>query len=254
MYVRLAFAVAAHLESEILIVDEVLAVGDMEFQKKALGKLKTVSSDLGKTVIFVSHNLSIIKSISQKGILLDKGSILMNNSIEAVLNRYEQINQSIFKSVWINLSTSDLSIYIAHIFILNKNYNSHNVFQSSQDIIIEINLVVNEKIENVKLGFDLLKNNEIVFRTHQVDSNKNFNFEVGNYKFHCTIPKNILNAGIYFVKPNLSVHCVRDLISSLDICVMFEVKIDTSVSEFHSVLNEQNNPGYIFPILNWRLA
>jgi lipopolysaccharide transport system ATP-binding protein len=225
----------------------------MEFQKKALGKLKTVSSYHGKTVIFVSHNLSIIKSITQKGVLLDKGRILMNNSIESVLSRYEQFNQSIFKSVWRNLDIADLSIYISHICILDKNHTSQNVFQSSQDILIEINLVVNENIENVKLGFDLLKNSEIVFRTHQVDSNKNFNFKVGNYRFHCTIPKSMLNGGIYFVKPNLSVHCVRNLISSLDICVMFEVKIDNSISEFHSVLNEQNNPGYIFPILNWRL-
>ncbi len=75
MYVRLAFAVAAHLKSDILIVDEVLAVGDSSFQKKSLGKMEDVSQQSGKTILFVSHNMGQISSLCNKGILLNKGKV-----------------------------------------------------------------------------------------------------------------------------------------------------------------------------------
>jgi lipopolysaccharide transport system ATP-binding protein len=88
MYVRLAFAVAAHLESEILLVDEVLAVGDAEFQKKCLGKMGDVASNEGRTVCFVSHNMAAIKYLCERGILLQKGEILSNSRIEDVVNEY----------------------------------------------------------------------------------------------------------------------------------------------------------------------
>ncbi len=87
MYVRLAFAVAAHLEPEILIVDEVLAVGDAEFQKKCLGKMKDVSGQ-GRTVLFVSHNMAAVKNLCNRGILLDKGGIVCDGNIEEVMSKY----------------------------------------------------------------------------------------------------------------------------------------------------------------------
>ena len=88
MYVRLAFAVAAHLEPEILIVDEVLAVGDMEFQKKCLGKMKEVSREGGRTVLFVSHNMAAIKSLTSRGILLSAGQVAYDGVPEEALARY----------------------------------------------------------------------------------------------------------------------------------------------------------------------
>ena len=90
MYVRLAFAVAAHLDSEILIVDEVLAVGDAEFQKKCLGKMKDVSSKDGKTVLFVSHSINSIKRLCNNGILLKNGEIDCSGNINEVIAHYEK--------------------------------------------------------------------------------------------------------------------------------------------------------------------
>lgn len=87
MYVRLAFAVAAHLEPEILIVDEVLAVGDVQFQKKCLGKMQDVSKD-GRTVLFVSHNMSAIESLCNRGILLDTGTVGLNDTSERAVSLY----------------------------------------------------------------------------------------------------------------------------------------------------------------------
>ncbi len=90
MYLRLAFAVAAHLEPEILMVDEVLAVGDAEFQKKCLGKMDEVSRKQGRTVLFVSHNMTAVKSLCQKGLLLDKGVISSTGTIDEVVIKYTQ--------------------------------------------------------------------------------------------------------------------------------------------------------------------
>ncbi|HMI07328.1 MAG TPA: ABC transporter ATP-binding protein, partial [Flavobacterium sp.] len=88
MYVRLAFAVAAHLESEILIVDEVLAVGDAEFQKKCLGKMGDISKGEGRTVLFVSHNMSAVKSLCTKGLVMEHGKVKKNGEVEAAVSYY----------------------------------------------------------------------------------------------------------------------------------------------------------------------
>lgn len=93
MYVRLAFAVAAHLEPEILIVDEVLAVGDAEFQKKCLGKMQDVSRNSGRTVLFVSHNMAAVKSLCNKGIILSHGKVDFQGSSADCVNRYMSSGQ-----------------------------------------------------------------------------------------------------------------------------------------------------------------
>ncbi len=90
MYVRLAFAVAAHLESEILIVDEVLAVGDAEFQKKCIGKMQDTSKNTGRTILFVSHNMGAIQSLCNKGIYLKNGGLLYQGEINDTINMYMQ--------------------------------------------------------------------------------------------------------------------------------------------------------------------
>lgn len=98
MFVRLAFAVAAHLEPQILIVDEVLAVGDAEFQKKALGKIKDVSNNNGRTVLFVSHNLAIVQNLCTKAVLMKDGKLIMSDLSHEVINAYVRSNETVFKS------------------------------------------------------------------------------------------------------------------------------------------------------------
>ena len=98
MYVRLAFAVAAHLEPEILIVDEVLAVGDAEFQKKCLGKMKDVSSE-GRTVLFVSHNMEAVKNLCRQVVLMEKGEVLEIGDPKAIVNSYFKRNTNYFSQV-----------------------------------------------------------------------------------------------------------------------------------------------------------
>ncbi len=95
MYVRLAFAVAAHLEPEILVVDEVLAVGDAEFQKKAIGKMQDVSTNEGRTVLFVSHNMASIEKLCTKAIILQNGNIHLKGNVDQVIETYSSINASL---------------------------------------------------------------------------------------------------------------------------------------------------------------
>lgn len=126
MYVRLAFAVAAHLESEILIVDEVLAVGDNEFQKKCLGKMQDVSKGEGRTVLFVSHNMGSIKSLCNTGMVLNNGLLQSVEPVSNAINTYNQLlnrtdnitrmfngnlkNQLLFHKIWINNSADDHAV------------------------------------------------------------------------------------------------------------------------------------------------
>jgi lipopolysaccharide transport system ATP-binding protein len=94
MYVRLAFAVAAHLEPEILVVDEVLAVGDAEFQKKCLGKMQDVATKEGRTVLFVSHNLAAILNLCSKGVLLQQGQVALTGEINSVCSAYTRMREN----------------------------------------------------------------------------------------------------------------------------------------------------------------
>ncbi len=102
MYVRLAFAVAAHLDSDILIADEVLAVGDAAFQKKALGKMNELSSGEGRTVLFVSHNMAQVKNLCNKGIVLEKGKIVKSGEIEECIHSYLNYTDNFNYNCWKN--------------------------------------------------------------------------------------------------------------------------------------------------------
>ncbi|MEZ4838950.1 ABC transporter ATP-binding protein [Flavobacterium sp.] len=123
MTVRLAFAVAAHLEPEILVVDEVLAVGDAEFQKKAIGKMQDISNTEGRTVLFVSHNMAAVKSLCTKGIVLEHGGITFSGSSDDAINYYLENS---YKRSEINLSDridrkGNKKLTVKNIFVKNKD-------------------------------------------------------------------------------------------------------------------------------------
>lgn len=142
MYVRLAFAVAAHLESEILIVDEVLAVGDAEFQKKCLGKMGEVSKGEGRTVLFVSHNMGSVKQLCKKAVLLEFGKIKGHDSTSKIVEKYLQDRNS---------STS--------VKQYNKYLTRVEVSQQNEHIKIIADYDCNTKLDIPHLGF-VIKNSE----------------------------------------------------------------------------------------------
>ena len=119
MYVRLAFAVAANLESEMLVVDEVLAVGDADFQRKCLGKMQDVSKEEGRTVLFVSHNMAAISKLCNKGIFLGNGKVIEDSSIESVVDSY--ISTSFQNDFYVkNTDQTDKEVYFEKIYIKQR--------------------------------------------------------------------------------------------------------------------------------------
>lgn len=133
MYVRLAFAVAAHLEPEILIVDEVLAVGDVQFQNKCLGKMDDVSKKEGRTVIFVSHNMNAIRTLCNRGLLLKKGQIAIDGSVEDVINDYMMENESTKSNVY-EVKKDTLNPYFKSVELITPK------IQYNEDVKLNINI------------------------------------------------------------------------------------------------------------------
>jgi lipopolysaccharide transport system ATP-binding protein len=143
MYVRLAFAVAAHLESEILIVDEVLAVGDAEFQKKCLGKMGEVSKGEGRTVLFVSHNMAAIQNLCDKGILLENGGVVKSSNVFEALDLYK-LNR--VREINFNEPNFETSVYFLSAKILNSVYDRIQNKGENLQMIIESNLGNENKV------------------------------------------------------------------------------------------------------------
>jgi lipopolysaccharide transport system ATP-binding protein len=208
MYVRLAFAVAAHLESEILIVDEVLAVGDAEFQKKCLGKMKDVSTS-GRSVLFVSHNMGAVKNLCNKSVILDKGRLIKNGPTGKVVNEY--LNES-FKELgqlsWENSMDTAPGSHTLKIskleLINNKNISSeHDI---AHDTILKIyynNLEAGKKYQFSIHLMDL--NDSMVLASLNAPSASTHAdeyffrpYEQGNYQTQVKIPANFLNEGSYY--------------------------------------------------------
>lgn len=152
MYVRLAFAVAAHLEPEILIVDEVLAVGDAEFQKKCLGKMKDVSGE-GRTVLFVSHNMAAVKSLCDQGILLENGRITSAGTTDHVVKHYFGTNRDAYNFRNCNISFDGFTLLSAGIRNSEKNYDLE--ISRDKKIVLEFNFILEEEIEGLYFNIKL---------------------------------------------------------------------------------------------------
>lgn len=152
MMVRLGFAIAAHLEPEILVVDEVLAVGDAEFQKKAIGKMQDVSKGQGRTVLFVSHNMAAVRSLCTRGIMLKHGMVNYIGSIPETLNRYLYYSEeSNYKSIIKNIKWHNPILKIHHIKI-NDTESANSIIRSNQRYI---NLEIDGHIES-NISYDVM--------------------------------------------------------------------------------------------------
>jgi lipopolysaccharide transport system ATP-binding protein len=190
MYVRLAFAVAAHLEPEILIIDEVLAVGDAEFQKKCLGKMRDVAND-GRTVLFVSHHLGSVKQLCNKGILLEKGKIVCTGFINEVISTYQtrDSNVKIYSSPGIHKQ-----IFVHEAMVIGNL----NEFYYNEVIQFQITIKSNEGLgKNKFLLIRIVDENEQVVGSSEIIINRADNIYTyqldgnvlvkGKYKLNCII-------------------------------------------------------------------
>lgn len=152
MYVRLAFAVAAHLEPEILIVDEVLAVGDIAFQKKCLGKMEDVSTKEGRTILFVSHNMGQISSLCKTGILLNKGKVEAQGNIEGIIQRYFNNASRNEETHVVYDDDAEKEFFIKRIIVQNSNGEECRNFAHDESINISVDIKKNTYLNDVLLG------------------------------------------------------------------------------------------------------
>jgi lipopolysaccharide transport system ATP-binding protein len=164
MTVRLAFAVAAFLEPEILVVDEVLAVGDAEFQKKAIGKMQDISKEGGRTVLFVSHNMAAVKSLCTKGIVLEHGKVVFEGGIEDSIEHYTEIFLQTFNTGPIyNSYSNKIEVDNFKFKVDEKDITSGKTIFLGQKIKINLDLLIKDAIDDLSIAFDIInKNGELV--------------------------------------------------------------------------------------------
>jgi lipopolysaccharide transport system ATP-binding protein len=211
MYLRLAFAVAAHLEPEILVVDEVLAVGDAEFQRKCLGKMNDVAEQ-GRTVLFVSHNMSAILRLTEESIVLDRGHIVMRGKTVDAIDYYMssgysktgerewdvgEFNQNTYPFMPIAIRVRDQRGYVV------------DTVRSTEPMSFEIEYRLKEAIPGLRVGIYLMSmRGEYIFTTFDTDDPEKFDAlgvrPPGHYTSRCSIPADFLNEGRYSLGLNAS--------------------------------------------------
>lgn len=247
MYVRLAFAVAAHLESEILVVDEVLSVGDAEFQKKCIGKMGDISKGEGRTILFVSHILNMVKSLCKKTIYLEDGKIKSIGQTEDIIQEYLSSKKITFKEYAPGEAGDNVvELQSARIF------NNQNIEQKNFDF--RDDLFINFKYKVEESGYRLDPN------VHVFDQNGNYVFvasdywskrvyEKGVYKSVTKLPGGLLNDGIYSIGigltsyPGTVVHILeKDVLT-------FELTDDVTKRKMDYM---RKMPGIIRPELEWK--
>ncbi|HEY0653431.1 MAG TPA: ABC transporter ATP-binding protein [Chryseosolibacter sp.] len=198
MYMRLAFAVAAHLEPDILIVDEVLAVGDAEFQQKCLGKMHDVSAKMGRTILFVSHNTQAVVSLCQRAMHLKKGKVVEIGASQKVVNHYLGQHQRIMRSQsWKEFehSPGNNSIRVQFVELIPHVKSEGDPITVCTPITIRFKFWNLIEGQNLCVGLHLFNTNrECVFDVCSVPRN----YERGLVEGQCEVPGNFLNDGSYY--------------------------------------------------------
>jgi lipopolysaccharide transport system ATP-binding protein len=201
MYMRLAFAVAAHLEPEILIVDEVLAVGDAEFQKKCMGKMDTVAQD-GRTVLFVSHNLQAIRQMCKSVILLKQGQVAFKGETHVGINLYLDQNAAA------HAGTTDLTTYprqrppevgrLLSLKFLNQHGEQVARLGHTEDLTIEIRFRIDQPVDTLDIPMAILHaDGTKIFSEAYSDQFKKLKLGVGEYRVRFSIPMRFLKLESY---------------------------------------------------------
>jgi lipopolysaccharide transport system ATP-binding protein len=254
MYVRLAFAVAAHLEPEILLVDEVLAVGDAAFQKKCLGKMGDVSKE-GRTVLFVSHNMGAINNLCRWGMWLDEGRLQMEGTVASMVTAYLSAGaEEEGERRWENLKEApgNETIRLRAIRVLNSNRQVRSTVDMRFPFYVEIEYEVLIAHSGIRTGFWVLSSDGVLIFV--AGDNEDLGWQdkrsaPGSYVSTCEIPGMLLNSGTYV------------LTVAADIPGSEMLFLEKTVMKFHiehtgvTVLDGSNrSPGIICPSLQWHIS
>ncbi len=255
MYLRLAFAVAAHLEPEILVVDEVLAVGDADFQRKCLGKMSDVAGE-GRTVLFVSHNMSAIQRLTQECLVLDKGQVLMRGPSEQAVDFYlnrglSKLGERFWEADEVPLNTKPFQPL--GIRVLDKEGTVSDSVRSVDPITIEIEYRLEEAVTGLRVGYYLYTTRgEPVFTSFDTDSEESFGQypvrQAGTWRSRCVIPAHTLNEGRFVLGINASSYGIRRYFQD-DQALSFSVDASGGAGTHWP----EPRPGSVRPVLDWQI-
>ncbi len=256
MQLRLAFAVAAHLEPEILLIDEVLAVGDMEFQKKCLGKMEEVSKQQGRTILFVSHNMTYISSLCTKGLLLNNGKIAASGDVSEVISTYvSHIANRTARQSWKGNEQPGNDIVKVHsVGLVNSSMNTIENFKVTEDIGIEMVYEVMKDNEVLWLGHNIHNEQGInVFDTHSVGTDYYRQpHNKGIYSSIVWIPRDLLNPGIFFISSAIFNH-LKNVIHLHERDILMFTVHEVFDQETARGLSGGDFPGVVRPLLKWQI-
>jgi lipopolysaccharide transport system ATP-binding protein len=256
MQLRLAFAVAAFLEPEIMIIDEVLAVGDAEFQKKCLRKMEDVS-DSGRTILFVSHNMQAVANLCKKGIYLVNGRVEAFDSINNVIDSYMSREKIIY-------SNNELLSQLAAIkpdpdFRLNNiivRQDAKEIFanaQNGKDLEVEVHYEILRSLNAFRLFLDVIDQfGTVIFRTFH-DEDKEVaaaGFSAGKYFSRVTIPSNLFAPVSYNFKLNFGIHNER-MMEPVD-GFTFRLNMEQS-GTYNKAYHGQHTAGLLCPVFPWKI-
>ena len=222
MLVRLGFAVAAHLDPEILVVDEVLAVGDAEFQKKAIGKMQDVSRGEGRTVLFVSHNMASVQRLCNHGVLLSYGMVNFIGDISETIHKY--LSTQVIQSEYNNKapkSTDKLNLLWAKV-----SPSEGDAFYNDIAIDVRFRVRINDNIGSLVVGFNIYSSfQHPLARADYNDVDGRASLEKGEYEFHFRIPAHTLSEGDYTVVLDVAERNVKNYAGE-DAILSFRVDIN----------------------------
>jgi len=256
MYVRLAFAVAAHLEPEVLVVDEVLAVGDAEFQKKCLGKMGDVAQQ-GRTVLFVSHNMSAILRLTQEAIVLEKGRLVLRApSAEAVDYYLSAGNTDAGERVWEDdeVPAEAAPFRPLALRLLDKSGNVVDTVRSVEPFCIEMEYSLSAPLTGLRIGIYIsTARGEYALTSFDTDDQHQFEKHgsrpAGRYISRCNFPPDFLNGGRYTIGVNASSYKVRRYFMDEQ-----ALSFNVNTSGAPGMQWAEPRPGVLRPRLEWQIT
>ncbi len=246
MYVRLAFSVAAHLEPDILIVDEVLAVGDAEFQKKCLGKMEEVTRADGRTILFVSHNMAAVSSLCTRALVLNKGKAVFLGDVEEAIKLYNQDPSLRSHTSWEG-KAGDENITLLKTWA--KTLDQSGEFQTTSDIEIGMEAEVHKPVNDLIMGFTLYSEFGYELAYVLYDDRQEPPAKAvlpGRLSKKFVIPANTLAEGSYRVEFDIGIHMTKKIIRSQGELV-FEVSNASGLGRRFRVPNMRGRSGLFRP-------
>lgn len=251
MYMRLAFAVAAHLETEILLIDEVLAVGDYAFQQKCLQKAGQAAGQ-GVTVLLVSHNLAVLGDIAERAIWLEKGKVREDGSLSQVIASYVSSASNFSDGLWREETEfHDTCAYVTDVRISQLENHIAGEVMIDTPFEIELKYRVEKKMPFCRVGLVLSNTmGTIIFSTAEPDepSITPVDREAGEYKSLCVVPSWLLAPGRYFVTPHIDDAPLHRLFTANQVCSF------TVIENAQRGKSHYSRPGLIAPKLPWSVS